>query len=182
MVLTYVYRSQTSSPFILRAADLSHEVEDELAQVFWGLDMGRQKCPPRCPSCLLWWAAKFMHGKKDAPLAHTPIRIPPPPAFQPHNNLSSINPSTVIRLGSCIATSTPPPRRRPKWPHQKVNIFVRSCHPYACPPHRRFSVGCHPSCDSRNTSRRFAPGARNACLAGENPTCSIPALQGCEGL
>ena len=38
------------------------------------------------------------------------------------------------------------------------------------------------SCDSPNTSRRFALGASNVCLVGENPTCSFPALQGCEGL
>ena len=33
----------------------------------------------------------------------------------------------------------------------------------------------HPSCDSPNNSRSFALGASNACLAGENPTCSVPA-------
>ena len=32
------------------------------------------------------------------------------------------------------------------------------------------------------TSRRFALGASTVCLIGENPTCSVPALQGCEGL
>ena len=34
----------------------------------------------------------------------------------------------------------------------------------------------HPSCDSPNTSRRFALGASNVCLVGENLTCSVPAL------
>ena len=33
-----------------------------------------------------------------------------------------------------------------------------------------------------NTSRRFVLGASNACLVCENPTCSFPALFGCEGL
>ena len=41
----------------------------------------------------------------------------------------------------------------------------------------------HPSCDSPNTSRRFALGATsNACLVGENTKCSVAALQGWEGL
>ena len=31
------------------------------------------------------------------------------------------------------------------------------------------------SLDSPKTSRRFALGARNVCLVGENPTCSVPA-------
>ena len=34
----------------------------------------------------------------------------------------------------------------------------------------------HPSCDSPNPSRRFTLGARDVCLVGENPTCSVPAL------
>ena len=40
------------------------------------------------------------------------------------------------------------------------------------------------TCDSPNTSRRFALGANinNVCRVGENPTCSFPALQRCEGL
>ena len=33
-----------------------------------------------------------------------------------------------------------------------------------------------------DTSRRFAFGASNVCLAGENSSCSVPVLQGCEGL
>ena len=32
------------------------------------------------------------------------------------------------------------------------------------------------SCDSPNTPRRFALGASNVFLVGENPTCSVPAL------
>ena len=44
-------------------------------------------------------------------------------------------------------------------------------------------VGCSPpSMRLTNTSRRFALGASDVCLVGENPTCSVPALQGCEGL
>ena len=33
-----------------------------------------------------------------------------------------------------------------------------------------------------NTSRRFALGAGNVCLVGENLTCSVSALQECAGL
>ena len=40
----------------------------------------------------------------------------------------------------------------------------------------------HPSCDSPNTSWRFALRASNVCRAGDNPTCSAPAKYGCESL
>ena len=42
------------------------------------------------------------------------------------------------------------------------------------PPQKWFLAGCssHPPCYSPNTSRRFALGANNVCLVGENPTCS----------
>ena len=36
------------------------------------------------------------------------------------------------------------------------------------------SLPVHPSCDSQNTSRRFAVGASNACRVGENPTYTVP--------
>ena len=32
------------------------------------------------------------------------------------------------------------------------------------------------SCDSPDTSQCFALGARNVCLVGENPTCTVPTL------
>ena len=38
-----------------------------------------------------------------------------------------------------------------------------------------------PSCDSPNTSWRFALGARDACLVGENPTCSDPSRHCIQG-
>ena len=44
-----------------------------------------------------------------------------------------------------------------------------------CPSGSYWKDGVHPSCDSSNTSRRFALGASNVCLLGENPTCSVPA-------
>ena len=40
----------------------------------------------------------------------------------------------------------------------------------------RIQLTAHPSCDSPNTSRRFALGASDVCLVGENPTCSVPAF------
>ena len=39
----------------------------------------------------------------------------------------------------------------------------------------------HPSCDSPNTSRRFALGASNICLVGENPASSVQAQLGMRG-
>ena len=57
---------------------------------------------------------------------------------------------------------------------------LKLLYPYASPSHKQFLVliGCssHPSCDSPNTSRRFALGASNVCLVGENPTFSVPVL------
>ena len=45
------------------------------------------------------------------------------------------------------------------------------------PSYERFlEDAAHPSCDSPNTSRRFALGASNVCLVVENPTCPVPAL------
>ena len=39
----------------------------------------------------------------------------------------------------------------------------------------------HNSCGSpTNTSRRFALGARDVCLVGESPTCSVSALERCD--
>ena len=39
-----------------------------------------------------------------------------------------------------------------------------------------------PPCDSPNNSPSFALGARDVCLVGESPTCSVPVLYRCEGL
>ena len=48
------------------------------------------------------------------------------------------------------------------------------------PPHKSFLVGCiSPFMRlAEYTSRRFAIGARDVGLVGENPTCSVPALWG----
>ena len=44
-------------------------------------------------------------------------------------------------------------------------------------PRKWFLVGCSsPFMNSPNTLLRFALGASNVCLVGENPTCSVPAL------
>ena len=40
----------------------------------------------------------------------------------------------------------------------------------------------YPSCDSPDTSCFTSRLVQAICLVGENPTCSVPALQGCEGL
>ena len=49
--------------------------------------------------------------------------------------------------------------------------------PTTPPPAARLPIS-----DSRITSIRFALRARNVSLVSGNPTCSVPALQGCEGL
>ena len=63
-------------------------------------------------------------------------------------------------------------------------------HTQESPPQKRFLVGCS------STLMRLAQhltalrawcyivlySASDVCLVGENPTCSVPALQGCEGL
>ena len=67
-------------------------------------------------------------------------------------------------------------------PENKVTHW--RCHPSARKSEKGAEVrltsgswkdSVHPSCDSPNTSRRFALGASNVCLVGENPTCSVPA-------
>ena len=50
------------------------------------------------------------------------------------------------------------------------------------PPGGSWKDAVHPSCDSPNTSRRFALGASNVCLVDKKPTCSVPTWKGCEGL
>ena len=63
--------------------------------------------------------------------------------------------------------------------------YIRSIFDVAGAPYGRtayVSQRAHPPCDSPNTSRRFALGAINICLVGGNLTCSVPVLQGCEGL
>ena len=59
-----------------------------------------------------------------------------------------------------------------------------SRHPNASSPHKRFLVGCssRASSDSPNTARGLSLGASDAFLVGENPTCSVLAWYGFEGL
>ena len=65
-----------------------------------------------------------------------------------------------------------------KWPHQKEKKT------FTCKkaPDEEAILTCgswkdaaHSSHDSPNTSRRFALGARDVCVVGENPTYSVPA-------
>ena len=67
-------------------------------------------------------------------------------------------------------------------PENKVTYW--RCHPYARKQAQGAEVrltsgswkdAMHPSCDSPNTSRRFALGASNVCVDGSKPTCSVPA-------
>ena len=68
-----------------------------------------------------------------------------------------------------------------------VKRLRRATNEYTPPPGRlttsgfRYDAAPHPSRDSLNTSQRFALGASNVRLVGEDPTGSVPALQRCEG-
>ena len=59
-----------------------------------------------------------------------------------------------------------------------LNYLDAAIHTQEIPPHKRFLVGCSSpaTCESPDISRRFAVGARNVLLVGENPTSSVPAL------
>ena len=59
----------------------------------------------------------------------------------------------------------------------QINPFDAVIHKQESSPHKRFFVGCS-SLFSRpaSISRRFALGASNVCLVGEDPRCSVPAL------
>ena len=73
-------------------------------------------------------------------------------------------PLLIVRLDCMMA----PPRLLPKC----LSGFTPT-RPSYLPASRR---------TPHNTSRRFALGASDVSLVGENPTCSVLALQGCEGL
>ena len=52
------------------------------------------------------------------------------------------------------------------------------CAPVSMPP-LPAGAAAHPSCDSPNTSRRFAldgSNVGNVCLVGENLTCFVPVM------
>ena len=59
-----------------------------------------------------------------------------------------------------------------------IKLFDAAIHTQESPPHKRFLVGCSlPSMRlAENLANRFALGASDVCLVGENPTCSVPAL------
>ena len=65
------------------------------------------------------------------------------------------------------------------WPHRKANQLIRRCHPYATKSApqavlSRMQLTFHAT--RRKPHGRFALGASNVLLVGENPTCSVPAL------
>ena len=63
-------------------------------------------------------------------------------------------------------------------PAKNINSSEAFIHMQETPPHERFLVGCSSPFMrlAPNISRRFALGASNVCLVGENPTCSVSAL------
>ena len=56
---------------------------------------------------------------------------------------------------------------------KEVRLTGGSCAGFSRPPFMRHA---------KYVTFRFALGASDVCLVRENPTCSVPALQGCEGL
>ena len=104
-----------------------------------------------------------IHGRANSvPAAISALQIPIPPP-----RVYIVIPITV----SGVAT-----------PENKSITHWR-CHSYARKKAQGAEVrltsgswkdAVYSSCDSPNISRRFALGASNVCLVGDNPTCSVP--------
>ena len=103
-------------------------------------------------------SSTFRRGKGSSTLVH-PVS-PSPGGF--HTTFSATPPPPILLLTS---PSTPLPSL---YKSSSQAVLIR--------------VQLTLDCDPPNTSRRFALGASNGCLVGGNPTCSVPALKGCEGL
>ena len=88
----------------------------------------------------------------------TPAPPPPPPRRTPHGT------SCLVQALSAWLGKT---RRAPSWHSKDARVYghtTTAMHKLSTPP---------PRPPSPNTSRRFALGAGNDCLVGENPTCSV---------
>ena len=104
----------------------------------------------------------------------------------------TINSDTINNSGLTTPSLSPPPARGLEGAapgNKSVNSTLasickkdRNTMPTSAPQAVLGGDAAHPSCDSRNTSHRFAHGAKNVCLVRENPTCSVPTLKGCQGL
>ena len=106
--------------------------------------------------------------------------LPTPFAAAPSLSISTIyNPvplaptSTSSAFRRCGSDHTPVPLVPPSPSTFRTSLL---------PPPSSFSILKPSALPLLNPSRRFALGARNVCLVGENPTCSVPALWGYEGL
>ena len=98
--------------------------------------------------------------------------VPPPPAkLKLYSGLVIFRPSSFHHRRLTLTYFTTSLRRVLPY-KQASSRATKSFHSRLPPPPPTASV--HPSCDSSNTSRRFALGASNVCLVGENPTCSVP--------
>ena len=68
---------------------------------------------------------------------------------------------------------------------KQINSFEAVIHTQESPPQKRFLVGCGSPLMrlAQHLTFCFALDTNNiCCLVGDNPTCSVPALSGCEGL
>ena len=82
--------------------------------------------------------------------------------------------------GKVNPSPPPPPRSRKQINNSTMSSYARKYTRGAAAEARPASGSLwhavHPSFDSPNTSRRFALGASDVCLARESPTCSVSAL------
>ena len=80
--------------------------------------------------------------------------------------------------------------RRKRHPYHYVNVCTRNCMPQNFGTKLYIPKECYVFISKLRerapppspSPRRLALGARNVCLVGENPTCSVPALWVREGL
>ena len=100
-----------------------------------------------------------------------------------------------LRIGRSTSQNNFPTKKNAKSPpyiavfgsghtRKQINSVDAVIHTQESPPHKRFLLGCS-SPFMRLAELLTALRAwlqNNVCLVGENPTCSVPALSGCEGL
>ena len=70
-----------------------------------------------------------------------------------------------------------------QWPYQKIYQFIRRCRLYAKMSASQTVLSrMQLTLYATSISRRLSLGESNVFLVGESPTCSVPALYGCEDL
>ena len=81
-----------------------------------------------------------------------------------------------------LEVATPEKKKKSKKKKKHLDAVI---HTQESPLHKRFLVGCSSPfmrlAEHLAITLRAWYYASDVCLVGENPTCSVPALQGCEG-